>query len=307
MRVRFRWVDVAAFAACAAIVVAIFLASTPGNGNGHGLASQHASRTECLYKAKRRSPGAVATARRRYHACAPELAHFHLPGGQHGQGRGTGLLDRIRPVPRSLGDRPFVDDGTGRTRAALQRPRLRDLSPQWRPRQTGIWKQSACLRCGEARGWRKRGAPSDPTRITGPSCRPMEFRVPWDRMRCRTAHAPGSIYAVELPCREPECRSGALRRSLQPSAPAKQSLSVQWRTEQGTFADGSPYELLAPTFEVDKLRSGPLEGDVQLSSRVAPPLLGLGLLEAIAVEDILARADPDDHATATGFPVAPTG
>ena len=34
--------------------------------------------------------------------------------------------------------------------------------------------------------------------------------------------------------------------------------------------------------------------EVMISPRVAPPMIGLGLLEAVAPEDILAHADPDD-------------
>ena len=39
---------------------------------------------------------------------------------------------------------------------------------------------------------------------------------------------------------------------------------------------------------------GPLHPDAMLSPRVAPQLIGLGLLEAIPTADILALADPND-------------
>ena len=44
-----------------------------------------------------------------------------------------------------------------------------------------------------------------------------------------------------------------------------------------------------------------MDRDVMFSPRVAPPIFGLGLLEAVAEETILPRADPDrlpraDHA-----------
>lgn len=38
---------------------------------------------------------------------------------------------------------------------------------------------------------------------------------------------------------------------------------------------------------------GPVD-DLRLSARIAPPMIGLGLVEAIAPEDIIAAADPDD-------------
>jgi CxxC motif-containing protein (DUF1111 family) len=40
---------------------------------------------------------------------------------------------------------------------------------------------------------------------------------------------------------------------------------------------------------------GPLHPEVMLSPRVAPQMIGLGLLEAIPAEDILAGEDPDDR------------
>ncbi|MEL7088326.1 MAG: di-heme oxidoredictase family protein, partial [Planctomycetota bacterium] len=52
--------------------------------------------------------------------------------------------------------------------------------------------------------------------------------------------------------------------------------------------------LRAPTHTAEDLGYGPLHPDAMLSPRVANPMIGLGLLEAIPVEDILARADPDD-------------
>lgn len=69
---------------------------------------------------------------------------------------------------------------------------------------------------------------------------------------------------------------------------------VSYVTTRGTFADGTPYELRAPRFEVVSLL-GPLPADLELSPRLAPPVFGLGLLEAVAEADILARADPDDR------------
>ena len=40
--------------------------------------------------------------------------------------------------------------------------------------------------------------------------------------------------------------------------------------------------------------TAPFTPSVMMSARVAPPMIGLGLLEAVAESDIVARADPDD-------------
>ncbi|MBI4922631.1 MAG: thiol oxidoreductase [Devosia nanyangense] len=61
-----------------------------------------------------------------------------------------------------------------------------------------------------------------------------------------------------------------------------------------TLGDGSVVTLREPHYSVADLGYGPMARDVLLSPRIAPPMIGLGLVEAIAQEDILARADPDD-------------
>ncbi len=52
--------------------------------------------------------------------------------------------------------------------------------------------------------------------------------------------------------------------------------------------------LRRPTYTAADLGYGPLRPDAMLSPRVAPQMIGLGLLEAVPAADILARADPDD-------------
>lgn len=52
--------------------------------------------------------------------------------------------------------------------------------------------------------------------------------------------------------------------------------------------------LRAPRVTLENLAYGPLDPAASISPRVAPPLLGLGLIEAIPAADILAGADPED-------------
>ncbi len=61
-----------------------------------------------------------------------------------------------------------------------------------------------------------------------------------------------------------------------------------------TLGDGTEVTLRAPHYSVADLASGPLAEDVMLSPRLANPMIGLGLVEQIPAEDILALADPDD-------------
>lgn len=69
---------------------------------------------------------------------------------------------------------------------------------------------------------------------------------------------------------------------------------VEYRSIAGQYADGEAYELLEPTYVIEELAHGPLAGEVQVSPRVAPAMIGLGLLEAIADERLLELTDPDD-------------
>ncbi|MFI8559946.1 c-type cytochrome [Pseudomonas putida] len=61
------------------------------------------------------------------------------------------------------------------------------------------------------------------------------------------------------------------------------------------FADGYQVELRRPTLQITQLGYGPMHPDTRFSARVAPPMIGLGLLEAIPEADILAAEDPDDR------------
>ena len=61
-----------------------------------------------------------------------------------------------------------------------------------------------------------------------------------------------------------------------------------------TLGDGTEVTLRAPHYSVADLAYGPLAEDVMLSPRLANPMIGLGLVEQVPAEDILALADPDD-------------
>ncbi len=62
----------------------------------------------------------------------------------------------------------------------------------------------------------------------------------------------------------------------------------------GTYGDGESYSLRKPTYTFADLRYGPMHPHMLSSPRVAPALVGLGLLEAVPAAALLALADPDD-------------
>ena len=61
------------------------------------------------------------------------------------------------------------------------------------------------------------------------------------------------------------------------------------------FADGETVTLQRPRYRIEDLAYGPLHPDAMLSPRVAPPMIGMGLLEAVREKDILALVDPEDR------------
>ena len=60
------------------------------------------------------------------------------------------------------------------------------------------------------------------------------------------------------------------------------------------LAGGAEVRLRGPRYTLRDPGYGPLDPELMLSPRVAPPMIGLGLVEAIPEAEILALADPDD-------------
>ncbi len=75
---------------------------------------------------------------------------------------------------------------------------------------------------------------------------------------------------------------------------AEYRMGISYEEVPVELADGTVVELRRPSYTAEDLGYGPLHPDAQLSPRVAPQMIGLGLLEAIDERDILANADPDD-------------
>ena len=70
------------------------------------------------------------------------------------------------------------------------------------------------------------------------------------------------------------------------------ALTVTYAERPITLADGAVVSLRAPTYRFTDFGYGPLHADAAISPRIAPPMIGLGLLETIADRDILAGRGP---------------
>ena len=82
-----------------------------------------------------------------------------------------------------------------------------------------------------------------------------------------------------------------LQRQAIGGAEPEGHVDVTWETVEGQYPDGIPFELRRPRLTVTpRLPAGTLVG-----MRVAPPVIGGGLLEAITQTDLEAAVDPDDR------------
>lgn len=98
----------------------------------------------------------------------------------------------------------------------------------------------------------------------------------------RTAVVPEPTYGTQL-------QNFSVR-----GVPAEGDMTISYREIPVAMAGGETAYLRAPTYEVSGLPYGPLHPQTVLSPRVAPPVIGMGLLEAVPAADILSHADPDD-------------
>ena len=88
---------------------------------------------------------------------------------------------------------------------------------------------------------------------------------------------------------------GQLQDMANPGVEPEVRIRVDYRPVEVELDDGTQITLRDPELKLDQLAYGPLHPQAQLSARVAPPMIGLGLLEAIPEAAILANADPEDQ------------
>jgi len=85
-----------------------------------------------------------------------------------------------------------------------------------------------------------------------------------------------------------------LQTSALPGAKPEADLVLSWTKRIEVLADGTEVELREPVYTIENPNYGPLGDNLLISPRVAPPMIGMGLLEAIPAETVAAMADSDD-------------
>lgn len=86
-----------------------------------------------------------------------------------------------------------------------------------------------------------------------------------------------------------------LQTAALPAAKPEADMILTWEPITETLADGTEISLRKPQYRIENPNYGPLPEDLLISPRVAPQMIGMGLLEAIDIKDIRAIADPEDH------------
>lgn len=88
---------------------------------------------------------------------------------------------------------------------------------------------------------------------------------------------------------------GQLQDRSVANLPAEGQFEIDYTEESIELSDGEIVSLRKPHIRLKNLRYGDMHPDTMVSARIAPQMIGLGLLEAIAESDILQQEDIADR------------
>lgn len=121
---------------------------------------------------------------------------------------------------------------------------------------------------------------------------PVTGEGPMDSMLLRISVPGAGLHGGPKPV--PNYGDQLSERSIKDVA-AEGLASIAYEEVKGKYSDSETYVLRKPTYTINSLAYGSLPSDVMISPRVAPQMIGLGLLEAVPVDTLRALADPDDR------------
>ena len=122
-------------------------------------------------------------------------------------------------------------------------------------------------------------------------------------------HAVSMLVRLSIPAMTPEQKLAYIKDGViaEPTYGGQlQDFALQDQQPEGTinitytdvpvmFTDGSKVLLRKPVLSITELGYGAMHPDTMMSARVAPPMIGLGLLESIPDQTLLAWADENDQ------------
>ena len=83
-------------------------------------------------------------------------------------------------------------------------------------------------------------------------------------------------------------------RDRQDTLPAEAQVYIQWQEQAFSYPDGSRVSLRSPQLDIRQPGYGEFHPQTRFSLRLAPTIMGMGLIEQIRQSDIDALADPQD-------------
>jgi CxxC motif-containing protein (DUF1111 family) len=142
-----------------------------------------------------------------------------------------------------------------------------------------LYNARSCLQCHINNG---RGLPPDEQGSANRNGILIQLGIPGNGHTGRQGVTPDPVYGRQL------------QTFAVTGLPAEARLKLTYSYESVPLNGGETVELRKPVYQPDNPGYGDFHPQLQLSPRLAPAMIGLGLLELIPEADILAREDPDD-------------
>jgi CxxC motif-containing protein (DUF1111 family) len=148
----------------------------------------------------------------------------------------------------------------------------------WRGREGlgPVFNATSCEGCHIEDG---RGRPPAFTGETGTG---LLIRLALNQQNANGSALPDPIYGGQF-------QDDSIRRT-----DAEGTIDLSYQPIVGTYPDGTSYTLYQPTYNLVNLNYGALHSDIAMSPRLAGQMIGLGLLEAIPDQTLMALSDPND-------------
>lgn len=147
-----------------------------------------------------------------------------------------------------------------------------------------LYNARSCVRChkGNGRGMIEGGNSSSPSLFLKLSISPTTTRH-------RALLATGKIGFIPEPTYGKQLQTFAY-----PGGKSEGQLKVSYTAIKVRLMGGEIIEIQKPDYKIKQLGYGPIHRNLLFSPRIAPPIIGLGLLDAIDEKDILNLSDPED-------------
>jgi len=151
-----------------------------------------------------------------------------------------------------------------------------------------LYNARSCMRCHirDGRGHPPEGNFPDDNAVS----MFLRLSIPAQNDQQREALANSRVAVIPEPS-----YGGQLQDFAVQGLPIEGRMHIEYSEQQVQLSEGETASLQKPVYRVTDLGFGPMHPDAMLSPRIAPPMIGLGLLEAIPEQAIRAAADPEDR------------